>query len=247
MIQSLSKKESFDRCWNSNYLTLQSVTVVSFFRTSCKLLNPWGDKWRPRCRAPTWGSAAPGRVKKCLSPDTLLTGTGHRDRRLNRDSPGQTGTNGMSNLNVTSGSFVKEHLLFLVFTKSASPGHLPPLFVGALSRCAIVDPLSQKKYWKGLVKIAHYDLIRTLAQRSEQLTAWYLETMFCECQLGECAVAVHCRRWLADRATAVRQSAGASRINCHDIKALVARDWTINARIRLRQRTNWSRRTASAM
>jgi len=26
----------------------------------------------------------------------LLTGTGHRDRRLNRDSPGQTGTYGRS-------------------------------------------------------------------------------------------------------------------------------------------------------
>jgi len=31
--------------------------------------------------------------------DILLTGTGHRDRRLNRDSPGQTGTYGRCNLN----------------------------------------------------------------------------------------------------------------------------------------------------
>jgi len=29
----------------------------------------------------------------------LLTGTGHRDRRLSRDRPGQTGTYGRSNLN----------------------------------------------------------------------------------------------------------------------------------------------------
>ena len=29
--------------------------------------------------------------------DILLTGTGHRDRRLNRDCPGQTGTHGTSN------------------------------------------------------------------------------------------------------------------------------------------------------
>ena len=29
--------------------------------------------------------------------DILLTGTGHRDRRLNRDCPGQTGTYGRSN------------------------------------------------------------------------------------------------------------------------------------------------------
>ena len=28
--------------------------------------------------------------------DILLTGTGHQDRRLNRDSPGQTGTYGRS-------------------------------------------------------------------------------------------------------------------------------------------------------
>jgi len=28
--------------------------------------------------------------------DILLTGTGHRDRRLNRDCPGQTGTYGRS-------------------------------------------------------------------------------------------------------------------------------------------------------
>jgi len=31
--------------------------------------------------------------------DILLTGMWHRDRRLNRDSPGQTGTYGRSNLN----------------------------------------------------------------------------------------------------------------------------------------------------
>jgi len=31
--------------------------------------------------------------------DILLTGTGHRDRRLNRDSPGQTGACDRSNLN----------------------------------------------------------------------------------------------------------------------------------------------------
>jgi len=30
--------------------------------------------------------------------DILLTGTRHWDRRLNRDSPGQTGTYGRSNL-----------------------------------------------------------------------------------------------------------------------------------------------------
>ena len=30
--------------------------------------------------------------------DILLTGTGHRDRRLNRDCPGQTGTYGRSTL-----------------------------------------------------------------------------------------------------------------------------------------------------
>ena len=64
--------------------------------------------------------------------DILLTGTGHRD------SPGQTGTYVRSNLNQnlkpTSGSFVKDHLLFLLFTKSAAPGHChpPPPLVGAV-------------------------------------------------------------------------------------------------------------------
>jgi len=72
--------------------------------------------------------------------DILLTAMGHRDRRLNRDNPGQTGTYGRSNLdqnlkpnlNPTSGSFVKDHLLFLLFTKSVAPpksaaqGHCPP-------------------------------------------------------------------------------------------------------------------------
>ena len=55
--------------------------------------------------------------------DILLTGTGHRDR------PGQTEMYGRSNLyqnlklnlNITSGSFVKDHLLFLLFTKSDVP------------------------------------------------------------------------------------------------------------------------------
>jgi len=70
--------------------------------------------------------------------DILLTGTGHRDRRLNPDSPGQTGMCGRSNLspnlnlNLTSGSLVKDHLLFLLFSKRAAPlksaanGHCPP-------------------------------------------------------------------------------------------------------------------------
>ena len=68
--------------------------------------------------------------------DILLTGTRHRDKRLNRESPCQTRTYGRSNLNqnlnLTSGSFVKDHLLFLLFTKSAgppksaAPGHFSP-------------------------------------------------------------------------------------------------------------------------
>jgi len=63
--------------------------------------------------------------------DIFRTEKGHRDRRLNRDSPGQTGTYGRSNL-LTSGSFVKDHLLFLLFTKRTAPGHCPPTpLVGA--------------------------------------------------------------------------------------------------------------------
>jgi len=63
--------------------------------------------------------------------DIFRTETGHRDRRLNRGCPGQTGTYGRFNL-LTSGSFVKDHLLFLLFTISTPPGHFPPTpLVGA--------------------------------------------------------------------------------------------------------------------
>ena len=119
-------------------------------------------------RAPTWGSAAPGRVEKCRPPkswvkaksnlsgwnyfitmqhqagvnfanftevkfrDILLTGPGHQDKPRRMVGPTLTKT---QNLNLTSGSFVKDQLLFLLFTKSATPGHYPhrpaPL-VGAL-------------------------------------------------------------------------------------------------------------------
>ena len=34
--------------------------------------------------------------------DILLTGTGHRDRRINRECPGQTGTYGRSNYKYAS-------------------------------------------------------------------------------------------------------------------------------------------------
>jgi len=56
-------------------------------------------------RAPTWGSAVPGRVKKCRPPPPLPPPGGGKD-----------------------------HLLFFLFTKSASPGHCPPPppLVGAL-------------------------------------------------------------------------------------------------------------------
>jgi len=67
--------------------------------------------------------------------DILLTGTAHRHRRLNRDGPGQTGTYGRSNLNQnlkpkpkSNFRFIRERpLLFLLFTKSAAPGHCPSL------------------------------------------------------------------------------------------------------------------------
>jgi len=41
--------------------------------------------------------------------DILLIGTGHRDRRLNRDSSGQTGTYRMVGLGLTSYSLFKSH------------------------------------------------------------------------------------------------------------------------------------------
>jgi len=74
--------------------------------------------------------------------DILLTGVGHRDRRLNRDSPGQTGTHGRSNLNQnlkpkSNFRFIRERPFAIPSfhqkchpPKSAAPGHCPPLCRG---------------------------------------------------------------------------------------------------------------------
>jgi len=56
-------------------------------------------------RAPTWGSATPGRVEKCRP-----------HHHYHHQVVAKT---------------MKDHLLFLLFTKSAAPRHWPPL-VGAL-------------------------------------------------------------------------------------------------------------------
>ena len=78
--------------------------------------------------------------------DNLLTRTGHRHRRLNRDSPAQTGSYGRSNLNQNvkpkpksnSGSFVKDHLPFfspkVLPSRKVPPRGIgpPPPLVGAL-------------------------------------------------------------------------------------------------------------------
>jgi len=78
--------------------------------------------------------------------DILLTGKGHQDRRLNRESPGQGGTYGRSNLNQnlkpkpkSNFRFIRERPLAIPSfhqkccpgglppPKSAVPGHYPPL------------------------------------------------------------------------------------------------------------------------
>ena len=41
--------------------------------------------------------------------DILLTGTGHRDRRLNRGSPGQTGTYGRSSIDYNITYFARAY------------------------------------------------------------------------------------------------------------------------------------------
>ena len=102
-------------------------------------------------QGPDVGSASPGRVETCC-PLTQKCRPGHF---ANRDgTPGQTFKLGQSrpyrgrmvgptltkiqNLNLTSGSSVKGHLLILLFTKSAAPpekwrpGALPPPLFGAL-------------------------------------------------------------------------------------------------------------------
>jgi len=66
--------------------------------------------------------------------DILLTGMGHRNRRLNRDSPGQTGTYGRSNLNQNLKLKPKSNLSFIrerpfaipSFHQKCRPGALPP-------------------------------------------------------------------------------------------------------------------------
>ena len=106
----------------------------------------------PIIRAPSWGSSALGRV--AVPPpgvnfeyftevkfwDILLTGMGHRDRRLNRDSPGQTGTYGRSDLNrnlkpkpKSNLRFIRERPFAIPFfhqkcrpPEKCRPGALPP-------------------------------------------------------------------------------------------------------------------------
>jgi len=64
--------------------------------------------------------------------DSLLTGIGHRGRRLNRDSPGQTGTYGRSNLyqNLETKSnlrFIRERpSAFPSFHQKCPPRKVPP-------------------------------------------------------------------------------------------------------------------------
>ena len=66
--------------------------------------------------------------------DILLTGTGHRDRRLNRDSPGQTGTYGRSNPNQNLKPKTKPNFRFILerpfaipsFHQKCRPPKMPP-------------------------------------------------------------------------------------------------------------------------
>jgi len=66
--------------------------------------------------------------------DILLTGKGHQDRRLNRESPGQGGTYGRSNLNQnlkpkpkSNFRFIRERPLAIPsFHQKCCPGGLPP-------------------------------------------------------------------------------------------------------------------------
>ena len=67
--------------------------------------------------------------------DILLTGTGHRDRRLNRDSPGQTGAYGRSNLNQNLKPEPKSNFRFIrerPFTKVPPPRKEPPRRIASI-------------------------------------------------------------------------------------------------------------------
>jgi len=82
--------------------------------------------------------------------DIFLTGTGHRDRRLNRDSPGQTYGRSNLNQNVKHKSnfrFIRERpFAFPSFhqtcrpPKKCRPGTLPPPQSGPWLRTAIPTP-----------------------------------------------------------------------------------------------------------
>jgi len=59
--------------------------------------------------------------------DILLTGMGHRDRQLNRDSPGQTGTYGRSNLNLNQLQIHSwKTIYYSFFSPKCRPGALSP-------------------------------------------------------------------------------------------------------------------------
>jgi len=64
--------------------------------------------------------------------DVLLTGTGQWDRRLNRDTPGQTGAYDWSNLNQnlklkSNFTFIRERPFAIPsFHQKCRPGTLPP-------------------------------------------------------------------------------------------------------------------------
>jgi len=102
--------------------------------------------------------------------DTLLTGTGHRDGRLNRDSPDQTGTYGRSNLKPKSNfKFIRERPFAIpsfhqkcLPPEKCRPGALPPdpLLVGALPLGVPLSLSFKNECWKRVQRNRGYLEIR---------------------------------------------------------------------------------------
>jgi len=76
--------------------------------------------------------------------DILLTGTRHRDRHLNRNSPGQTGSYGRSNLNQNLKPKPKSNFRFIktICYSFFSPKATPPPKSAAPGHCSPRPPLS---------------------------------------------------------------------------------------------------------
>ena len=134
LINFAQKKSSVELCINK----LSDAAAKSELKANFEKFD--SELWELRTKPCTCESYAPGQVEKCRSTP----------------SPGQSPPNRV--LNLTSGSFGKDHLLFLLFTKSFTPGHCPPIVGALLERWIIwltrVCPMAWR-FLKGIERLAN--------------------------------------------------------------------------------------------